>query len=172
MDTPFQLISMPSLFEKRRTVRSFTTEAVTKEQVDYLVKCALLAPTVIDDRLTRFLVLTKPESIAKAYACRQSEIQVFPNTQVGIVVYTVNSHDVSGADRAIAAAHVQLAVAELGLASCWFHMNYDECSACVQEEFQLESPKYRAECMICIGHAAEQVPVKDVTTEMGRVRFD
>ena len=50
---------------KRRSTRKFNTEPITKEELDYILKAGLLAPSSMNRKPINFLVVERPETLAE-----------------------------------------------------------------------------------------------------------
>ncbi|MBS7648207.1 MAG: nitroreductase family protein [Candidatus Bathyarchaeia archaeon] len=117
------------LFKTRRSIRSFTTEDVSEEQVEKILEAARWAPSAGNIQPWEFIVIRNLETkrgIARA-ALNQTFIEEAP---VVIVVCAdeVRSSRVYGSrgatlyciqDTAAAIENILLAVCALGLGACW-----------------------------------------------------
>jgi nitroreductase len=118
------------VIESRRSIRDFDSERdVSAEDVEKLLKAALLAPTAGDRQPWHFSVIRDPKTkraIAR-FALRQ---QFIANAPVMIVIsgepersgarwgqIMADLHTVQ--DTSAAAMNILLAATDLGLASCW-----------------------------------------------------
>ena len=119
------------LVKARYSVRSYRTQAVEREKLEYVLECARLAPSAVNFQPWRFLVVAddaQKEALRKCYAR-----EWFAQAPLYIVVCAdvsaswkrkSDGRDHADIDAAIAAEHIALAAAEQGLGSCWV-CNFD-----------------------------------------------
>lgn len=141
-----QQMDFKTLAEKRYSVRSYSGEPVSEEQIDYIMECARLAPSAVNLQPWRFYVMTSAEDRASLQRCYKREWL----SEAPLYILCTVRHDEEWVRRdgkrhgdidiAIAAEHICLAAADLGLGSCWV-CNFD--AALCSELFGLsadESP--------------------------------
>ena len=88
--------------------------------MDYIVQCALMAPAGKRLNPWHFTVVTDEAVIRQFAGCRTYGSGMFQTATAAIVVSLDTSLcDTWQADGAIAAAHILLAAADLGLGACW-----------------------------------------------------
>lgn len=143
----------------RSSVRSFTSEEVDAQQLDYILECARLAPSAVNKQPWHFYVVTSPEGKAALRKCYNREW--FAEAPVYIVccvchdqewVRSCDNKPHGNIDIAIATEHICLAAAEQGLGSCWV-CNFD-VALCKQ---LLNLPDNQEPSVIVpIGHASPQ----------------
>lgn len=165
------------LAQTRRSVRSYTQEPVSNEDMQYIMECARIAPSAVNFQPWHFYIVRTPELQAKM---RQTYSREWFNTAplyiVGCIRHDQSWHrrfdqkDHGDIDIAIATEHICLAAAERGLGTCWV-CNFDAplCHSL------LELPdNEEAAVIIPIGHPdpAEEVkrttrkPMEDILTEL------
>lgn len=150
-------MTFKELSELRYSVRNYTDELVSKEQLDYILECARLAPSAVNFQPWRFYVVTKPEDCQKICECYKREwIQTAPMFIVCTVLHDQawtrkkDAKPHGNIDIAIAAEHICLAAAEQGLGTCWV-CNFD--AARCAEILNL-SENEEAAVVIPLGHVA------------------
>ena len=112
--------SFLELCRNRRSYRKYTTQPVEREKLDYIVQCALMAPAGKRLNPWHFTVVTDDTIIRQFAGCRTYGSGMFQTATAAIVVSLDTSLcDTWQADGAIAAAHILLAAADLGLGACW-----------------------------------------------------
>lgn len=152
-----------SLVESRYSVRSYTSEPVSDEALSYVLDCARLAPSAVNFQPWHFYVISSPDARARLSQCYNREWF----TTAPCYVLITACHDQEWVrksdekahgdiDVAIAAEHICLAAAEIGLGTCWV-CNFDAplCS----ELFKLpvnESPVV----ILPLGHPAPDSEAK------------
>lgn len=153
------------LFEaikSRRSVRAFTREKVSKEEVEKLIDAARWAPSAGNIQPWEFIVVRKPEikrrlSIA---ALRQTFIEKAPVVIV-VCANQIRSGRGYGArgvnlyclqDTAAATQNIHLAATALGLATCWVGAFKEE-----EAKKTLNLPEgVRPVAIIPVGHPAKK----------------
>lgn len=124
-------MTFKELSETRYSVRSYTNEAVSKQQVDYIMECARLAPSAVNFQPWHFYVVSGDEKRLAMQDCYSRE---WFKTAPMYVVCCIRKDEAwvrksdgkphGDIDIAIAAEHICLAAAEQGLGSCWV-CNFD-----------------------------------------------
>lgn len=125
-------MTFKNLVENRFSVRTYTTQEVEKEKIEYILECARLAPSAVNFQPWHFYVITSDSDkleVQKAY-----NREWFKKAPIYIIVcgnkdeawkrsnYDNKNHlDI---DLAITCEHIALAVTDLGLGSCWV-CNFD-----------------------------------------------
>lgn len=108
------------LCQRRRSIRRYTAQPVEQEKIDYLLRCALMAPSSKRTTPWEFVVVRDEQKLRAMQACRTYGSGMFETATAAIVVALDTSlGDTWMADGAIAAEHIQLAAEEQGLGACW-----------------------------------------------------
>lgn len=129
--------NMLSLSQERFSARKFTSEAVSQEDLDYIMQCVQLAPSAVNRQPWLWLIVRSAEAKEKLQECYDREwFKTAPMYIVGMK--NVNENWVRRYDEkphgdidvAIATEHLCLAATERGLGTCWV-CNYDtgRCSS-------------------------------------------
>ena len=152
--------NMLALSQERFSARKFTSEAVSLEDVDYIMECVRLAPSAVKRQPWHWLIVRSDEAKEKLQECYDREwFKTAPMYIVGMK--NVNENWVRRYDEkphgdidvAIAAEHLCLAATERGLGTCWV-CNYDTDK--MQQFFPHEG--FEAVVIIPLGHIAEDCP--------------
>ena len=152
--------NMLALSQERFSARKFTSEAVSQEDVDYMMECVRLAPSAVNRQPWHWLIVRSDEAKEKLQECYDREwFKTAPMYIVGMK--NVNENWVRRYDEkphgdidvAIAAEHLCLAATERGLGTCWV-CNYDTDK--MQQFFPREG--FEAVVIIPLGHIAEDCP--------------
>ena len=108
------------LLLKRRSVRRYSDENVSKKDLDLILKAGLLAPTGRNKKECTFLVIENKETIKKLSELKDSGSQFLAGADKAIVVVgnTVIS-DTWIEDSSIALGYMHLMAASLDVGSCW-----------------------------------------------------
>ena len=115
--------SFSELVKNRRSVRQFTEEKIKAEEVELIMKAALLSPTARNCRAWNFVLVENKEMLRKLSLCKTNFAAYLEHCALAVVV--LNNPTESRApveDASIAAAYIQLQAEDLGLGSCWCHI--------------------------------------------------
>lgn len=112
--------SFLELCQHRRSIRKYTSRPVEQTKIDYLLQCALMAPSSKRTNPWEFIVVRDEERLRAMAGCRTYGSAMFQTATAAIVVALDTSlSDTWMADGAIAAEHLLLAAEEQGLGACW-----------------------------------------------------
>lgn len=157
-------MNFKALSEARFSVRSYTDEAVSQEQLDYILECTRLAPSAVNFQPWHFYVVTKAEDKAKLQQCYNRDwfktapmyiICCIRHDEAWVRKYDQKEH--GNIDIAIATEHICLAAAEQNLGTCWV-CNFD--APLCHELFSLPENE-EAAVLIPLGHPAPDVECKE-----------
>ncbi|NDV94419.1 nitroreductase [Dysgonomonas sp. 521] len=120
-------MQLKGLIEGRYSVRAYSAQPVEPEKINYILDCARLAPSACNFQPWKFYVVTSEDIKAKVQQSYDREW--FKTAPVHIVVCkdsstswkrkNTDNKDFGDVDAAIAAEHICLAAAEIGLGTCW-----------------------------------------------------
>lgn len=112
--------SFSELIKTRRSMRKFTAEELTQDEVVTLMKAALMAPTSKRSNAWQFIVVDDKEKLKELSLCKEHASQFIAEASLAVVV-TADPlvSDVWIEDAAIASIYLQLQAEDLGLGSCW-----------------------------------------------------
>lgn len=151
------------LCNNRFSVRKFTDEPVSEEDLQYILECVRLSQSAVNFQPWKFLVIRSEEAKARIRRCYNRDwintaplyVLALRNVQTNWVrKYDGKPH--GDIDVAIATENLCLAAAERGLGTCWVS-NYD--TALVAELFPEEG--FEAVAIVPIGHIAADCPRKE-----------
>lgn len=141
----------------RKSVRSYTDEPVTPEQVETLLRAAMAAPSGKNVQPWRFVVVTRPETKKKLAVGFNKMIATAP---VAIVIcgLTANPSGIANnnwtADCAAATENLLLAAESLGLGAVWTACYpYDDRMLPAIEALGLPD-NIKPYCIVPVGHPA------------------
>ena len=154
---------MLSLSQERFSARKFTPEAVSDEDLQYILECVRLAPSAVNKQPWKWLVVKSDEAKKKLQECYNREwFLTAPMYIIGMRnkqenwVRKPDAKPHGDIDVAIATEHLCLAATERGLGTCWV-CNYDPEK--MHEYFEQGSRQdYEAVVIIPIGHIAPDCP--------------
>ncbi len=111
------------LIISRRSTRKFTEEALTPEQVELILKAALMSPTSKSSNAWQFLLVEDKEMLEKLSHCKKIGSKPIAGCALAIVVMADPfTSDVWIEDSSIASIMIQLQAEDLGLGSCWIQI--------------------------------------------------
>ena len=111
------------LIKTRRSTRKFTDQPLKPEEVEVLLKAALMAPSSKGSNPWQFVVVEDKEKLQKLSLCKKHGAGLVADCALAIVV--LGNPVVSDAwieDASIASIFMQLQAEDLGLGSCWVHV--------------------------------------------------
>lgn len=149
--------SFRELCQKRRSIRTFSSQPVEREKIDYILQCALMSPSGKRLNPWEFVVVTGEPVLRQLAGCKTYGSQMFNTAMAGIVIALDSSlTDTWQADGAIAAEHILLAAEEQGLGACWCHIYGRAESEAMVRDLTGIPEKYNVLCVIALGYKDEQ----------------
>lgn len=150
------------LLIKRRSIRKYTNEEITPENVKLILEAALMAPSSKRSMPWQFLLVENKEKLKVLSNCK--DFGTTPLNQCSLAVVVTADPGLSEAwieDASVAAILMQLQAEELGLGSCWVQIRgrYTK-EGQASDEFvkeRLGIPSYLSVlCIITLGHKDEE----------------
>ena len=161
-------INMDSFLElcrHRRSIRKYTNQPVEQEKIDYLLQCALMAPSSKRTNPWEFIVVRDEAKLRAMSGCRTYGSQMF-NTATAAIIIALDPtlcDNTWMADGAIAAEHILLAAAEQGVGACWCHVYEREgAPELTRRLFDIPEDKVVL-CAIALGYPDEEKQNYDLT---------
>ena len=155
------------LIISRRSTRKFTDESLSPEQVETIMKAALMSPSSKSANPWQFLLIEDKEMLDKLSYCKKSSSRLIAGCALAIVVLADPlTSDVWIEDSSIASIMVQLQVEDLGLGSCWvqvrerYTMSDTPSDEYIRELFDIPM-QLQVLSVIAIGHKAQERPPFD-----------
>jgi len=151
------IIMLDELFEKRYSVRKFSDEKVSKEDLITILEAGNKVPTAKNNQPQRIYVLTSDEDLKKV-----DELSPCRYNAQAVLLFSYNKDEQwkssfeegvsSGVeDVSIVATHIMLKAAEIGLGTVWVNMFPNTKT---EEVFGLGSDE-RSVLLMMVGHIAE-----------------
>ena len=111
------------LIQKRRSMRKFTDETLTQDEVVTLLKAALMSPTSKRSNAWQFIVVDDKETLKTLSHCKEHGASFLADAPLAIVVTADPlASDVWIEDASIASIMIQLQAEDMGLGSCWIQV--------------------------------------------------
>lgn len=108
------------LITKRRSIRKFTDELLTPEEVETILKAALKSPSSKGANPWQFVVVEDKEELIKLSQCKKMGSKPIAN---GVLAIVVLADPLSSSawieDASIASIMMQLQAEDIGIGSCW-----------------------------------------------------
>lgn len=112
--------SFSELISRRRSMRKYTDEELTQDQVVTLIKAALKAPTSKGRHSWHFVVVDDKNTLSELSHCKEQSASFIADAAIAVVVLADPlESDVWIEDASIASIYLQLQAEDLGLGSCW-----------------------------------------------------
>ncbi|MCD8166064.1 MAG: nitroreductase family protein [Bacteroides sp.] len=112
--------SFSELIKNRRSMRKFTGEPLSQDDVVTLLKAALLSPSSKRSNCWQFIAVDDKETLDKLSRCKEHGATFIKEAALAIVVTgDPLASDVWIEDCAVASLMIQLQAEDLGLGSCW-----------------------------------------------------
>ncbi len=152
-----------SLSRERFSARKFTSEAVSQEDIDYIMECVRLAPSAVNKQPWLWLIVRSEQAkqqLQEAYdrpwfKTAPMYILGMKNVEENwIRKYDEKPH--GDIDVSIATEHLCLAATERGLGTCWV-CAFDP--AIVRQHFHREG--FEPVVIVPIGHIADDCPCNE-----------
>ena len=155
------------LVQRRRSIRRFTDQPLTPEEVQVILRAALMSPTSKSTRAWHFHVVDDRDMLEKISQCKSAGAEFVKDAPLAVVVcMDTDQTDVWVEDASIAAVTMQYQAADLGLGSCWAQVRLrgqeDGTPASDILRFLLGYPEeQQAVCIIAFGHPAIERKLQD-----------
>lgn len=115
--------SFSDLIKNRRSMRKFTDEELSQDQVVTLLKAALMSPSSKRSNPWQFIVVDDKETLQQLSICKEMGASFLKDAALAIVVMADPlASDVWIEDAAIASLMIQLQAEDMGLGSCWIQV--------------------------------------------------
>ena len=109
---------------KRRSVRKFKDEDISKEQLDKILQAGLLAPTSMNRKPCNFMVIENRKKLEKLSKSKDHGADLISGANKAIaVIADAEVADTWIEDSSIALTYMHLMATDLGLGSCWVQIH-------------------------------------------------
>ena len=149
----------------RHSVRIFKDTPVDREVVDAILDQTLTAPSSRNSRSSAFMVIDDKDTLAALSEMRTYGSGLLKGAVCAVVVLgDTSKSDLWIENAAISATYIQLCATNLGLGSCWVHVNgrlrdHKDASKGWAEDYLREllslKEAFRPLCVIALGYEAD-----------------
>ena len=149
------------IMRNRRSVRSYTDEAVSEDALDHILKAGLLSASGKNLKPWEFIVVRDKAVLAKLSKSRAAGAAMIEHADCAVVVAgDTEKTDVWTEDCSVAMANMHLMADCLGVGSCWVQGRLRETSdGRTTEDYIREllgiPGKYAVEAILSLGMTAE-----------------
>lgn len=169
---------MLEILKNRRSIRKFTEEKVSKEDLEKILKAGLLAPSSMGKKPVEMIVVEDKEVISKLENCKKHGTA--PLKTAPLVIAVIGDSELSDVwveDASIVSILIQLEVEKLGLGSTWVQMRKRESLEKDSEEAVREvlviPEEYGVLSLIAIGHKNEEKkPYNDSDLNFEKIHYN
>ena len=154
---------MHDLFKKRRSIRRFTSQKPTDEQIKEILTAAMVAPSAKNLHPVDYVVVRDKKKLERLSKC--GSFQEFVKKALVVIVVVadpVKSDRFWLLDATLAAAHIYLEATNQGLGTCWAHVLESKNEkrqgreTLVKKALNIPEEK-RILCLLPIGYPDEKV---------------
>lgn len=161
----------------RRSIRAFTDEPVSEDDLEKILDAGMLAPSGKGIRPWHFIVVTDPAHIKALVGCRKGGPKMLETaTAVIAVLGDTTKSDTCIEDSSVVLDQMHLMASSMGLGSCWLQarLRPSEDDGVSTEEYlrqRLGFPEeMELEAMLVLGHPA-QTPAPHTLQELPQGRI-
>ena len=154
--------TLHELLVRRHSIRRYTDEPISAEDVKTILEAALLAPSSKSARSWQFVLVEDRDTMLRLMDCKPAYAVSLKNAPLAVVVTSSPAQSEAYIeDASVAASYMQLQAASLGLGSCWVQVRGrfsadGETSEDVVRELLGIPDDMCVLCIITIGHPDEQ----------------
>lgn len=117
-------MELKDILKKRRSIRKFSDRELSDPTIDSLLEAALMAPSSRNSRSTHFVVVRNRAIIEQISSMRDYGSAFVKGAPIFILVAgDRQATDLWEVNCSISATLLQLAATDLGLSSCWVHID-------------------------------------------------
>lgn len=150
------------LIINRRSIRRYTTDEISADDVKTILQAALMAPTSKNSRPWQFVLVEDSAKLEALSKCKDNGATPVAHCSLAIVVAVdVEASDPWIEDAAIAATYIQLQAQDLGLGSCWIQVRGRYTDSDMESETYVQNLLGMPDtilpvCIITLGHPDEK----------------
>ena len=154
------------LVQKRRSIRKYTDQQISAENLHTILRAGLMAPTGHNTRAWRFYVVTDKQQLIMLSQAKSIGAEFLKGANVAIVVAYDTSSETWIEDAAIAAITMQYQAADLGIGSTWAQLRGrttaegESTHDYLQRLLHIEDG-FEVVCALGLGYAQEERKLQD-----------
>ena len=151
-------MSLIDVMYKRRSTRKFNDENISKDELDLILKAALLAPTSMNRKPCNFMVVERTETLKQLAKSKDHGADLLAGANKAIVVIADSMvADTWIEDSSIALTYMHLMATELDIGSCWVQTHLrskdgKDSEEVVRDILKIDS-HYRIVGMLALGYS-------------------
>lgn len=120
-------MEMLEVMRTRRSVRHYTEEKISDEQLKKILSAALLAPSGHSKYPCEFIIVKNRELLKKMSHCRKGVAKMLEGAAAAVVVIAdKNKSDTYIEDSCVAMMSMELLATSLGIGNCWIQIRNRE----------------------------------------------
>lgn len=113
-------MELTKIIEKRRSIRKYTNENISAENIEKIVRAGLLAPSSRNLKSAELIVIRDGDTLKRLADVKASGSHMLVGAAFAVaVIGNSEKADAWIEDCSLALIYMQLAAAELGIGSCW-----------------------------------------------------
>ena len=153
--------SLHELLVRRHSIRRYTDQAISAEDVKTILEAALLSPSSKSVRPWQFVLVEDKSTLEKLAGCKAAGARPIAGCALAVVVCaSTEKTDMYIEDMSIAAAFMQLQATALGLGACWIQIRNryaadGEDSETIVREILGIPDDVIVECIVTLGYPDE-----------------
>ena len=167
-------MEMLEVMRRRRSVRRYTEEKISDEQLKQIVSAALLAPSGHSKYPCEFIVVKNHALLEKMSHCRKGVAKMLEGAAAAVVVIAdKDKSDTFVEDSCVAIMSMELAATSIGVGNCWIQVRNREAEDdSPSEEFLrglLNFPtNFACQAILSLGFPAKEPRAR----ELDKLNFD
>ena len=167
-------MEMLEIMRRRRSVRRYTEEKISDEQLKQIVSAALLAPSGHSKYPCEFIVVKSREVLEKMSHCRKGVAKMLEGAAAAVVVVAdKDKSDTFVEDSCVAMMSMQLLATSLGIGNCWIQVRGREAEDDSASEVYLRGilnfpENFACQAILSLGYPAKEPRAR----ELDKLNFD
>ena len=167
-------MDMLEIMRSRRSVRRYTEEKISDEDLKKILSAALLAPSGHSKYPCEFIVVKNRELLEKMSHCRKGVAKMLEGAAAAVVVIAdKNKSDTFVEDSCVAIMNMELLATSLGIGNCWIQIRNREAEDDTPSENYLRGLLNFPENFACQAILSLGFPAKPPRArELDKLNFD
>ena len=162
------------LMRSRRSVRQYTDEKISDEQLQKILSAALLAPSGHSKYPCEFIIVKNRETLEKMSHCRVNVAKMLNQAAAAVVVIAdKEKSDTLVEDSSVAMMNMELMATSLGIGNCWIQVRARDAENNSPSEEYLRTILNFPENFMCQSILSLGIPAKPPRQrELDKLNFD